>query len=173
MKILVAYASRMGSTAEIAERVADRLRAAGHTVETSPCAEAPAADGYDAVIVGSALYIGRWDATATRYLKTQAVALAQRPTWLFQSGPCGPGAAVEQVTTPRAVRKLVAAIGLAPPVTFGGRLDRTLATTRVRRWMATGTYAGDFRDWDQIRSWTETFLAEVASGESTSSLFGR
>jgi menaquinone-dependent protoporphyrinogen oxidase len=164
MKILVAYASRMGSTAEIAGRIADQLRAAGHVAETSPCTEAPGADRYDAVILGSALYVGRWDATATRYLKAQAVALAQRPTWLFQSGPCGPGAAVVRVATPRAVRRLAARIGLAAPATFGGRLDRSLATTRICRWMATGAYAGDFRDWDTIQTWTAMVLAELAAG---------
>ena len=164
MLILVAYASRMGANAEIAERVAEQLRDAGHVVETSPCATAPDAGGYDAVILGSAIYVGRWDRSALRYLRTQSAALAERPTWLFQSGPCGEGAETEQVAAPRAVRRLTARIGLAPPVTFGGRLDRSLARTRISRWMATGTYAGDFRDWERVRSWTARFLAEVAQG---------
>jgi menaquinone-dependent protoporphyrinogen oxidase len=164
VKILVAYASRMGSNAEIAQRIGEQLREAGHEVDVAPCADAADAAGYEAVILGSALYMGHWDKAASGYLKSQAVHLAQRPTWLFQSGPCGEGFDLEHTDTPRAVRKLSGQIGLAAPVTFGGRLDRAKATTRLGRWMATGTYAGDFRDWDQVRRWTGEVVAELAEG---------
>jgi menaquinone-dependent protoporphyrinogen oxidase len=170
MKILVAYASRMGSNAEIAQRIGQQLSGAGHDVDVSPCADAAAASDYDAVILGSALYMGRWDKAALRYLKAQSDLLAQRPAWLFQSGPCGEGFELEHVDTPRAVRTLSARIGLAPPVTFGGRLDRAKATTTLSRWMATGTYAGDFRDWDQVRAWTAEVMAQLAGGRSRAPL---
>lgn len=164
MKILVAYASRMGSNAEIAQRIGQQLTEAGHDVDVSRCADAAAANDYDAVLLGSALYMGRWDKTALRYLRAQSDQLAQRPTWLFQSGPCGEGLELEHVDTPRAVRRLSGRIGLAPPVTFGGRLDRAKATTTLSRWMATGTYAGDFRDWDQVHAWTAEVMAQLAGG---------
>jgi menaquinone-dependent protoporphyrinogen oxidase len=164
VKILVAYASQMGSTAEIAQRVGQQLREAGHDVDVSRCADASEASNYDAVLIGSALYMGRWDKTALRYLKAQSDQLAQHPTWLFQSGPCGEGFELEHVDTPRAVRTLSGRIGLAPPVTFGGRLDRAKATTTLSRWVATGTYAGDFRDWDQVRAWTAEVAAQLAGG---------
>lgn len=170
LKILVAYASRMGSTAEIAERIGRQLSEAGHEVQVTPCAEAPDAGGYDAVILGSALYLGRWDASARGYLRSQETALAGRPTWLFQSGPCGDGFDLEQAAAPRSVRRRSERMGLEPPVTFGGRLDRTRTKTPLSRWMATGTYAGDFRDWDQVHAWTATVLDQLAEGRHRASL---
>jgi len=164
VKVLVAHASRMGSTAEIAQHIAAQLSGAGHDVDTSPCAQAPGAEGYDAVLVGSALYIGRWDKSALRYLSAQATQLTGRPTWLFQSGPCGEGWEAEDVATPRAVRRLSRQIGLAPPMTFGGRLERARTTTWLGRWLATGAYAGDFRDWDQVTAWTTDVEEQLAGG---------
>lgn len=161
MKILVAHASRMGSTAEIAQRIADQLREAGHEVDVSPCSDAPNADRYAAVIIGSALYIGRWERSALAYLTAQTAHLAGRPTWLFQSGPCGEVLDKEPTKTPRAVLRLTQRMNLPPPVTFGGRLDPLRAKTRLARWMAKSAYAGDYRDWDQVRSWTEKILVQL------------
>lgn len=170
MKILVAFASRMGSTAEIAERIGQQLAEAGHEVDVIGCAAAPVPTAYEAVVLGSALYLGRWDKPALDYLKSQAAALSSRPTWLFQSGPCGGGVELEHVDTPRAVRALCGRAGLRPPVTFGGRLDRKRAKTWLSRWMATGTYAGDFRDWDQVRDWTAQVITELAEGRQGAQL---
>lgn len=164
MKILVAYASRMGSNAEIAERIGEQLREAGHEVDVSACADAGEAAAYEAVILGSALYVGHWDKSALDYLKSNSAQLAERPTWLFQSGPCGEGLDLDHTDTPRGVRKVSSRIGLSTPVTFGGRLDKTLAKTRVARWMSTGKYAGDFRDWEQVRAWTAGVVEELAEG---------
>ena len=97
MRILVAHASRMGGTAEIAERVGRRLREAGFEVDVHACADAPAATEYDAIIVGSALYTRRWERAAVDYLKANTAGLGARPTWLFHSGPCGDGAEDQSV----------------------------------------------------------------------------
>ena len=166
MKILVAYAGRMGSTAEIAERIGEQLRLAGHHVEVSSCPEVSAVDvdAYEAVILGSALYMGHWEKAALGCLRDQTVRRIRRPTWLFQSGPCGEGFDLAHIDTPRAVRKLSSTLGLTPPVTFGGRLDRARATTLISRWVATGAYAGDFRDWEQVRSWTTDIVEQLAKG---------
>ncbi|MCW2809743.1 MAG: flavodoxin [Friedmanniella sp.] len=161
MKILVTYASRMGSNAEIAERIGQQLTAAGHQVEVVGCTRAPSVEAFDAVILGSALYVGRWERSALRWLGAQGPLLRGRPTWLFQSGPCGEGFDLGAVKVPRAVRRLTHRLGLQPPVTFGGRLDPQLTTTRVARWMATGSYAGDFRDWEQIAAWTAKVAVQL------------
>ena len=147
------YATRMGSTAEIALVIGEVLTRAGMVVTVCPCHEARDAADYDAVIIGSAVYLRRWDDDAVDYLKRPSTSLAQRPTWLFQSGPCGEGAQNESIETPRKVAKVIQSHGLQPPVTFGGRLIRSEATGPISRWMATGSLAGDFRDWARIRAW--------------------
>ncbi|MGI8460003.1 MAG: flavodoxin domain-containing protein [Propionibacteriaceae bacterium] len=90
MRVLVAYASRTGGTggtAEIAERTGRWLRETGFDLDTRPFADAPDASGYDAVVLGSALYARHWKRSAVNYLRTQAVDLEGRPVWLFQSSP--------------------------------------------------------------------------------------
>lgn len=166
-RVLVAYASRTGSTAEIAQAIGDQLSEAGLEVDVTPCSEAAEARAYDAVIIGSALYLKRWERTAMRYLRTQAPDLASRPTWLFQSGPCGADIDYTIDKTPRAVRRLRKQIGTDSPKTFGGRLDKALAISRLGRWMATGALAGDFRDWGMIGDWTTGVIARLSpSGAS-------
>jgi menaquinone-dependent protoporphyrinogen oxidase len=164
VKVLVAHASRMGSTSEIAQRIGEQLREAGHDVDVRACAEAPDTSNYDAVVIGSALYIGRWLKEARRYLQSQSGSLSRRPTWLFQSGPCGQGFDLGAVPVPRGIRRLSGLIGSAPVATFGGRLDRDLATSHLSRWLATGRLAGDFRDWDLVRDWTGGIIGELAEG---------
>ncbi len=153
--VLVAYASRMGSTQEIAASIGDQLTSRGFEVEVVAAADAANARAFDAVILGSALYMGRWDSDAVDYLKRQGPDLAERPTWLFQSGPSGPPAEGRPTPTPHAVRRLCAKIGLAAPTTFGGNLDHARAKSRLARWVSDGDLAGDFRDWDQIRAWAD------------------
>jgi menaquinone-dependent protoporphyrinogen oxidase len=153
--VLVAYASRMGATREIAEVIGTRLAAAGLDVTVRDCADRPDADGYQALVVGSAIYVRRWLPAAKALLRTLGPEWRGR-VWLFHSGPCGDGAETEQVAAPRSVRKIATALGTAPVMTFGGRLDRSQAVGPISRWMATGTeLAGDFRDFDRIRAWAD------------------
>ncbi len=152
-KVLVAYATRMGSTAEIAQAIGDELSQYGLRVTVSACADAGGVEQFDAVIVGSGLYIGRWDAAAVDFLDAQAAGLASRPTWLFQSGPCGDGAQDAKTPTPHKILKRTRRLGIDAPVTFGGRLQKSTSTGPVSRWLATGALAGDFRNWDDIRAW--------------------
>ena len=160
--MLVAYASRMDSTKEIAEEVGAQLRAHGLYVDVLPCSSDPQPDGYDAVIIGSALYIRHWEKAASSYLKQYAPVLSGRPIWLFQSGPCGEGAESEQLDPPKAVARQMREHGLPRPRTFGGRLDVEHATGPVSRWMGeNGPMSGDFRDWKLIRSWADDIAKEL------------
>ena len=153
--VLVAYASRMGSTQEIAEAIGDQLTSRGFEVDVTAAVVAPHARLFGAVILGSALYMGHWDSDAVDYLKRQGPDLTDRPTWLFQSGPSGPAAENRPTPTPRAVRRLCHKLGLAAPTTFGGNLDHDRANGRLARWVSDGDLAGDFRDWGQIRAWAD------------------
>ena len=99
-QVLVTYASKMGSTQEIAEAIGRELEAFGMQVAVAPCADNVNPDGFDEVTTGSAIYTRRWVKTATKYLKRHAHRLDRHKTWLFHSGPCGEGAREEQVQAP-------------------------------------------------------------------------
>ena len=82
LRILVVYATRHGSTVEVADAVAEELRAAGHEVDQRPAAEAPGPAGYDAVVVGGPMIMG-WHRQAMRYVKEHRGELERLPTALF------------------------------------------------------------------------------------------
>jgi len=82
LRILLVYASRHGSTVEVADAVAEELRAAGHDVDQRPAAEAPGPAGYDAVVVGGPMIMG-WHRQAARYVTRNRVELERLPTALF------------------------------------------------------------------------------------------
>ncbi len=151
-RVLVAYATRMGGTAGIADAIGGELRRAGHDVDVRDVAEVGDVSDYHVVIVGSALYVRRWRRSAVRFLRRHAAELRRRQVWLFHSGPLGPDKDSTQ-TMPGNVARLVRRIGAVPPVTFAGRLERPTAHGPVARWLASGELAGDFRDWDRITSW--------------------
>jgi menaquinone-dependent protoporphyrinogen oxidase len=88
-RVLVAYGSKLGGTAGLAETVGDGLRRRGLTAEVRPAATVDSLEGYDAVIVGGALYAGRWHRDARRFVKRHARELRARPVWMFSSGPLG------------------------------------------------------------------------------------
>lgn len=160
-RVLVTYASRMGSTAEIGEAIAERLRAAGLDVTVVPVGQAPEPEGFDAVVCGSAIYATRWDKAARHYIRQHRQALAERPTWLFESGPCGDSAGQRHETS-ASVLRLAEDIGSSPPQVFGGNLDPARAKTRIARWVASSDLAGDYRNWDQIRDWADGIGRQVA-----------
>src|SRR3954452_10566893 len=88
-RVLVAYASEHGSTREIAERIARTLGDDGMNVELRDASDVEDLAGYDAVVVGSAVYMGRWRGSAKRLVKRHERELAERDPWLFSSGPVG------------------------------------------------------------------------------------
>jgi menaquinone-dependent protoporphyrinogen oxidase len=151
--VLVAYAGRHGGTRQIAEVIGAELGEAGLTVEVRDAADVAGVEDYAAVVVGSALYYHRWRPEAVRLLESNARALAERPVWLFHSGPCGPGAATHQVSLPANVALLAARIDAERTATFGGRLDPATVRGLIPKLLASGRRAGDFRDWDRIKAW--------------------
>jgi menaquinone-dependent protoporphyrinogen oxidase len=161
-RVLVTYASKMGSTQEIAGAIGREVETHDIDVVIAPCADNVSPEGFDGVIIGSAIYTRRWVKAATKYLKRHAPELDRHKTWLFHSGPCGEGSREEQVPAPKAVARAMAAHGLPGPVTFGGRLDIDHAIGPVSRWMsAEGPLSGDFRDWDRIRAWASDIAHQL------------
>ena len=86
-RALVAYATKMGSTKEIAEAIGQELQRAGIDVTVRAAGDEGSIDGYDAVVVGSAVYAARWRSEAVDLLARLADGRADRRTWIFQSGP--------------------------------------------------------------------------------------
>jgi menaquinone-dependent protoporphyrinogen oxidase len=154
--ILVAYATKHGSTREVAEAVAATLEERTLEVEVAPAAAVRDVSGYDAVVLGGALYTGRWHRDARAFLRRHGDALEQTPVLaVFALGPRT--LAPDEVASSRAQleRALAATPHVAPALVavFGGVVDPAKLRFPFRR-----LPASDARDWDEIASWA----AEVA-----------
>lgn len=165
MKLIVAAASRHNSTREIAAAVAAGLTQRGVDAELRSIEELidhDALDGYEAVVLGSAIYMGRWLPEARRFAQVHASALCIMPVWLFSSGPLGPAErpvpAGEAADVPVLMR-LTRARGHR---TFSGRLEMHHLHF-AERTMARAIHApqGDSRDWDAIDRWAGEIADEL------------
>jgi menaquinone-dependent protoporphyrinogen oxidase len=151
-QVLVAYATRNGATAEIARWIGDDLVASGVRATVRPAGAAGDLTGYDAVVLGSGVYRGRWLPEAARFARRHRRTLAGLPVWLFSSGPLDPSAAQRSLPpVPGAVR-VADAVDALDHVTFGGRLIPGARGFIARQIIAQGK-GGDFRDRAQIRDW--------------------
>jgi menaquinone-dependent protoporphyrinogen oxidase len=162
-KVLVAYASKMGSTAEIGDALAERLAAAGLDVDRRSVGDVGDVDAYQAVVLGSAVYLGRWRSDALGFLKRFGRGLSRRPVWLFQSGPLDDSTDREDVPLPRRVDAVARAIGVRGHVTFGGRIDPEHADGFMARRMVDGGLGRDFRDFDRVRAWADAIATELGA----------
>lgn len=162
-KVLVVYASKHGATREIAEAIAGELRQDGCAADCQEAHDAAQPDGYDAVVLGSATYMKHWRREARRFLQHHRAALAERPLWLFSSGPVGEQEPDPAWTEPHLVLKAAEELGARDHVVFGGRVPAD-PHNFVERAMARDTPAAfaDRRDWDEIRAWARGIADELA-----------
>jgi menaquinone-dependent protoporphyrinogen oxidase len=151
MRVLVAYGSERGGTEGLARGLADALQALGFATDVRAANEVGGLDGYDAVIVGGALYAGIWHKHARRFVKRNVSRLRELPTWLFSSGPLDGSAAQHDIPPTPGVQRLITAVGARGHATFGGRLAKD-AKGFIASKMAR-THAGDWRDPTQLRDW--------------------
>ncbi len=86
-RVLVAYATRSGSTAELASTMAEVLRDRGARVDVYPARELDGLEPYEAVVLVAALYIGRLHRDARRFLKRHRRRLETLPVALLVPGP--------------------------------------------------------------------------------------
>lgn len=160
MKLLVTVASKHGATGEIGELIADALRDAGHHVTTQAPETLQALDRYDAIVLGSAVYAGRWMKEARNFADRHASELARRPVWIFSSGPIGdpPLPEGDHPETLAAADRL----GARGHRTFAGHLARNRLGL-VERTIVGALKApdGDFRDLDAIRAWADEIVAAL------------
>lgn len=166
MKILLTAASRHGATAEMLEIIDRVLRDRGFRTETRDPESVESLDGYDAVILGSAIYYGSWLGPARDFADRHAEKLRTMPVWLFSSGPVGdrPVPAVE----PSKIPELLELTGARGHGLFSGRLDRRKlgmvekAVTRVIR-----APEGDFRDPAEIEAWASRIADDLGQGRKS------
>lgn len=165
MRVLVTASSRHGATAEIAEAIASRLRERGLDVDSPPVEELAGVVGFDAVVLGSAVYYGHWLDPARELAERSAGALADCPVWLFSSGPLGPPG--QQLPEGEAVdvEALVQATRASGHRVFAGKLDRSSLKFRERAVVsALKAPEGDFRDWDAIAAFADEIADALAEG---------
>ena len=164
-RVLVAYGSKHGATAEIAMEVAQVLRAHRLVVDVAPAAKAPQPGQYRAVVIGSAVYAGMWRGDVVDYVRRHRVVLASRPLWLFSSGPVDHSADEGELPIPPAIGKLAPDLRPRDHIWFGGRFLGT-EDGLIESFMALNKdLRGDFRDFDRVRAWAETIATALESGE--------
>ena len=153
--ILVAYASKHGSTEGIAARIAERLVARGREAQARPVDAIDDLGSPEALVLGSAIYAGSWMKEAVEFAQNHAGALAGVPVWLFSSGPLGTDVQDEE-EQPRQLAELREALDPREHRVFFGALDRSKLGFAERMMMkAVKAPEGDFRDWDAIAAWAD------------------
>lgn len=164
MRALVVYGTKRAGTFGIAEWIGDTLTEAGIQTDVRPADRRMHVDEYDAVIVGGALYGGRWHRHARRFVKRYADALQGRPVWLFSSGPLDESAATSEIAPVPQVQQAIERIAARGHVTFGGRLlpDATgfPASAMAKK------KAGDWRDPARVRSWATAVAADLQGAQT-------
>jgi menaquinone-dependent protoporphyrinogen oxidase len=157
--VLVAYASRHGSTRGVAERVAARLEEHGSRAHVRPVDQLDDMDEYDAVVFGSPVYDGAWLPEAERFVRANVDELAGRQVWLFSVGTFGDRKRVFgplMKKEPKGIASIRQALHPRDYRVFAGVIDRhqwPLASRLFYR--ALGGRLGDNRDWPEIDAWAE------------------
>jgi len=161
MTVLVGFSSRHGATAQIAEAIGAALVEHGVAAEVADVEELDGIVGYDAFVLGSAIYMGHWTKPARAFVGARGGELRDRPVWLFSSGPIGDPPKPDGPDT-TAIEAIMAATGAREHRLFAGRLDKSeLGLKEGAAVRFVGAPEGDFRDWEAIREWTGEIAAEV------------
>ena len=180
MRVLVGYASAYGSTKGIATEIGERLTRAGLEVDVRPVSEIEAIDGYDAVVLGSAIDNMSWLPQARGVRRSHTTALTVRPDWLFSVSSVGDTSSFFGPRVARVMRRMhhepreIAGIRRATRTrdhrNFAGAVDRThwnLAGHLFLR--AFGGSYGDHRDWQDVDTWADGIASELVGGRKADS----
>lgn len=168
-RVLVAYATETGSTAEVADVIAGVLREAGLAVDVSDVAHAPDLGAYSGVVIGAATHTGHLLPAAIRFAEKNRAVLAKRTTAYFTLG------VTMKEDTPehrqKAADALQPLVQIKEPVSLGlfaGKVDPTRLSIPLR-WVVKlskdgAMGAGDFRRWDEIRAWARSLAPLLGGG---------
>ena len=162
MKVLISVASRHGATLDIAEAIRAELEASKVEVDLLAPERVADVSPYDAVVIGSSVYAGRWLAPARDLIDRQFAQLARKPVWLFSSGPIGdPPKPTEPPPDGLATTRRLNAMDHQ---VFEGRLDRaTLGFGERAVVRVVGAADGDFRPWQAVRAWAQRISSTLPS----------
>jgi menaquinone-dependent protoporphyrinogen oxidase len=159
VEVLIAYGTKRGGTAGLAEMIGRELAARGLGTTIQPARQVASIEGFDAVVLAGSLYATRWNKDAVRSTRRHAAALRGKPVWLVSSGPLDETASEGEIAPVRQVADAMASIGARGQVTFGGRLEPTAKGFPARA-MAR-TRSGDWRDPDHVRKWAADIAEEL------------
>ena len=165
MRVLLGYASRFGSTRDIAKRIAGKLRTNDRDVDVLSVDEIADVGPYDAVVFGSGVYDGSWTAEATDFMQRHSPILARKPVWLFSVGSFGdqhPIVGRLMRKEPREISEFEQKVHPRDYRVFAGviNLDHWPAWGRLL-FNALGGHAGDNRRWPDIDTWAEKISHEI------------
>ncbi len=160
-KILIAYASRCGSTGEVAAEIAKTLAQAGACVEVKPIKEVTDLAGYQSVFVGSAIRVAKWLPEAADFVRANRATLQRVPTVFFtvcmtlaEDTPANRAKAAGFIDPVRSM--------LSPYAEgyFAGKVDpQRLSFIDNAMLQIKSTPVGDFINWDKIREWAQSTYA--------------
>jgi len=167
-KILMAYASKYGSTQEVAEAIATTLGERGLSVDLQLIQQVRTLAGYGAVVLGAPLYFGLWHKDALNFLSRNEDALPQRPVAIFALGPNSNDEKEMQGSRAQLDKELAKFPWLAPVVIevfcvkFPAKLR--LPESLIAGLPASplhGMPASDVRDWTAIRAWANSLVQKL------------
>ncbi|MDG6907364.1 MAG: flavodoxin domain-containing protein [Nitrososphaerota archaeon] len=174
MKVLVAFASKHGSTKGIAEFIGEKLREKGIEVEVLPADKVRDLRSFDAFVIGSALYLGRWMKEAKQFASKNSAVLSTRPVWLFSSGPTGTNLKDAKgndlldpkVSGPKELDELKEKLRFRDHRIFFGAFDPKDLDFFSRQFFKSAaireaTPIGDFRDWKEIEAWSASIAQSL------------
>lgn len=163
MKVLVCAASKHGATTEIAAEIGAALAALGVEATVLAPSEVSSIEGFDAAVIGSAIYAGRWLEPARDLVERHQEALRAIPVWLFSSGPVGTPPKPDD--PPADAEPLAALIGAREVRLFAGEIDKSrLGFAEKAIVAAIRAQEGDFRPWGDIERWAREIARTLQSG---------
>ncbi len=164
MKILIAYATKAGSTAEVAAEIGRVVESKGGCeVDVHPVDKLKGVDGYDAAIIGSAIRVGKWLPEAMKFVEKHRDALGQIPVALFTV--CLTLSEDTEENRREVAAYLDPVCEVVQPVDIGlfaGLMDYSKLSFLLRLMVKKmGSPEGDFRDWEAIRAWAGQVRARL------------
>ena len=163
-RVLITYASRTGTTAEVAEAIRGILEEGGAQVDVLPMQDVSNLELYQAIIAGSAIRAARWLPEAMHFIRTYQSTLRHKPFAMYTV--CITLAMQGGEHYRNAVREWTAPVrAIVPPLSeglFAGMLDFNKLpfnweTLKLRATVAMGIFPrGDHRDWNAIHAWAES-----------------